>query len=136
LLARRYKVEGVGNYENLESILEQQGVEAAYLAVPNHEHRPLAERIARMGVHVLCEKPMAMTEEDCRAMIETAREHEVKLMIAYRLHFDEANLSTVELVKSPRFGDVRMFSSTFSHQVRPGDIRTREEAGGGGLYDL
>src|SRR5467141_1835651 len=46
-----------------------------------------AVRAAKMGVHVLCEKPMAVTVEDCQAMIDAAEENGVKLMIAYRLHF-------------------------------------------------
>jgi glucose-fructose oxidoreductase len=88
-------------------------------------------------VHVLTEKPMAVTEEDCRAMIDACDRHGVKLMVAYRLHFEEANLRAVELVQSGRLGDVRIFNSVFTMTVKEGDIRLNPRAEGGGtLYDI
>lgn len=58
-------------------------------------------------------------------------------MVAYRLHFEEANLRAVDLVQSGKLGHVKLFSSTFTQMVRPGDIRTRgEHVGGGTLYDM
>src|SRR5690348_2593819 len=99
-------------------------------------HREYSERAARAGIHVLCEKPMAVTEEDCRAMIEAARQNRVKLMIAYRLHFEEANLKAIETAQSGKIGDPRVFNSTFTMQVKPGNIRLQSEKGGGTLYDI
>jgi predicted dehydrogenase len=136
-LSERYPdVEATGSYDELESVLEACRVDAAYVAVPNTMHREMMERIAGRYVHVLCEKPMATTVEDCRAMIEAAQRNEIKLMIAYRLHFEEASLRTVELLRSGKIGDPRIFSSVFTHQVREGDIRTSEELGGGALFDM
>jgi predicted dehydrogenase len=60
----------------------------------------------------------------------------VKLMVAYRLHFEEANLKAAELAKFGKIGDPRVFESVFSHVVRPGDIRERVDLGGGAVYDL
>jgi glucose-fructose oxidoreductase len=112
-------------------------VDAVYIALPNHLHRQYTERAARAGVHVLCEKPMAVTEEDCLAMIRTAEENEVKLMVAYRLHFEEANLKAIDLVQAGRLGDPRLFNSVFTMQVKEGDIRLNpRELGGGPLYDI
>jgi glucose-fructose oxidoreductase len=99
-------------------------------------HRDYTVRAAQAGVHVLCEKPMAVTEEDCEVMIAAAKDNEVKLMVAYRLHFEEANLKAVELVQSGTLGDVRFFNSTFTQDVKAGDIRLRKETGGGTLYDI
>ena len=69
-------------------------------------------------------------------MIRAARKHTIKLMIAYRLHFEEANLKAVQLVKSGKIGEPRFFNSLFSLQVKEGNIRTRDDLGGGTLYDL
>jgi predicted dehydrogenase len=96
----------------------------------------MTERVANAGVHVLCEKPMALTSRDCEAMIAVARKNRVKLMIAYRLHFERANLEAVNRIEHGEIGEPRIFSSVFCHQVRPGDIRTRGETGGGALFDL
>jgi glucose-fructose oxidoreductase len=80
---------------------------------------------------------MALTEEDCRAMIEACTRQGVALMIAYRLHFDEANLKAVDLVQAGKLGEARLFHSVFTQQVKPGDIRLRPPAQGGGpLYDI
>src|SRR5438105_1121627 len=111
-------------------------IDAVYIALPNHLHAEYAVRAADAGVHVLCEKPMAMNESECRQMIAAAERNGVKLMIAYRLHFEQANLGVIELVKKEKIGKARFFSSVFSHQVAPGNIRAREDAGGGALYDI
>jgi glucose-fructose oxidoreductase len=57
-------------------------------------------------------------------------------MVAYRLHFEAANLEAVEVATSGRIGEPRYFTSTFSYQVEPGNIRTRGELGGGAIWDL
>ena len=111
-------------------------VDAVYIALPNHLHADYSIRAARAGIHVLCEKPMAVTEKECRAMIQAAERAGIKLMIAYRLHFEEANMTAVRIVRSGKLGNPRFFTSSFSMQVRPDNIRTDKEKGGGTLYDI
>ena len=136
-LGRRYKVKARFSYDQLEEGLKSGAVDAVYIALPNHLHRQYTERAARAGVHVLCEKPMAVTEEDCLAMIDVCEENGVKLMVAYRLHFEEANLTAIDLVQGGRLGDPRLFDSVFTMQVKEGDIRLNpRELGGGPLYDI
>ena len=135
-LGKRYGLKFAGAYDELEDVLGRAEADAVYIAVPNSMHREMTERAARCRKHVLCEKPMAETVEDCRAMIDVCRENGVFLMIAYRLHFEEANLRAIELAQSGRLGDVRIFSSVFSQCVREGDVRTKGELAGGALYDM
>src|SRR5690606_20896202 len=59
-----------------------------------------------------------------------------KIMIAYRLHFDEANMGVVRAVREGKLGVPRAFTSFFSQNVRRGDIRTRRDVGGGALFDV
>jgi glucose-fructose oxidoreductase len=134
-LAGRYGVAAAFGYEDYDACLEQ--VDAVYIALPNHLHREYAVRAAEAGVHVLCEKPLAVTEEDCLAMITAADAHDVRLMTAYRLHFERTNLQAIESVRSGVVGEPRIFHSVFSMQVDEGNIRLNEEdLGGGPLYDL
>jgi predicted dehydrogenase len=135
-LGRRYRVRNTYSYEQYDACLRSGEVDAVYIALPNSMHREYSERAARAGVHVLCEKPMAVTEDDCLAMTEAARQNRVKLMIAYRLHFEEANLNAIEILKSGKIGDPRTFNSTFTMQVKPGNIRLQNDKGGGTLYDI
>src|SRR5688500_591445 len=102
-LARRYRVAATYSYDEFEECLEQ--VDAVYIALPNSMHAEYTIRAARAGVHVLCEKPMAVTARECERMIAAARDHRVKLMIAYRLHFEEINLGAIELVRRGRSGE-------------------------------
>ncbi|HUP64946.1 MAG TPA: Gfo/Idh/MocA family oxidoreductase [Thermoanaerobaculia bacterium] len=135
-LGRKYGVRNLADYDGYDALCESGEIDAVYLAVPNHLHRQYTERAARAGVHVLCEKPMAVTVKDAEAMIAACRKAKVKLMIAYRLHFEEANLEAVRMINSGKIGEPRFFSSDFGLDVRKGDIRVRKETGGGSLWDL
>jgi glucose-fructose oxidoreductase len=134
-LGRRYGVPSHG-YEACAELFASGNVDAVYIGLPNHLHCEYTVLAAEAGVHVLCEKPMAVTSEECEKMLRAAREHRVKLMIAYRLHFDPANLRALELARARKLGEPRIFSSTFSMQVAADNIRTRRETGGGTLYDI
>src|SRR3954454_25393404 len=136
-LGRKYKVQGRYSYQQFEDCLDSGAVDAVYIALPNHLHREYSERALRRGIHVLCEKPMAVTEEDCLSMIRVAEENQAKLMVAYRLHFEEANLKAIDLVQSGKLGEPRLFDSVFTMTVKEGDIRLNpRELGGGTLYDI
>jgi len=135
-LGKRYGLEHLYSYEDYGRALAN--VDAVYLALPNHLHREYTERAAAAGVHVLCEKPMAVTADDCRAMIQAAEQNRVKLMIAYRLHLEAANLHAVEVAQSGTLGELRLFTSEFSQQVADNNVRVEQPVsrGGGPLYDM
>lgn len=136
-LGRKYRVRRTCSYDQYEECLAE-GIDAVYLALPNHLHKEFAVRAANAGVHVLCEKPMAVTEDECRAMIATAQAARVKLMVAYRLHFEKSTLQAIALAKKGALGDLRIFTSTFSQQVVEGNIRVAYSVaqGGGPVYDM
>ena len=135
-LRKKYDLERAYSYEQYDELLKSGEIDAVYIALPNSMHAEYTERAARAGVHVLCEKPMAVTEAECALMARVAREHKVKLMIAYRLHFERANLEAIEIARSGRIGEPRLFTSTFTMQVVPGNIRVKRALGGGVLYDI
>ncbi|HVS66545.1 MAG TPA: Gfo/Idh/MocA family oxidoreductase [Thermoanaerobaculia bacterium] len=137
-LGQEHGVRACYSYDQLEAAVRDEGIDALYLAVPNHLHRDFTLRAAACGAHVLCEKPMAVTEEDCSAMIEACDRAGVKLMVAYRLHFEQANLCAIERVESGRIGVPTLIEAVFSNQVDdPDNIRFDPiERGGGSLYDI
>jgi len=135
-LSRQYGVKETYSYDEYEACLHRGNVEAVYITLPNSMHRSFAIPAAEAGVHVLCEKPLAVTEEECRVMIHACAEHKVKLMTAYRLHFDPGNLQAIDIVQSGKLGPLRIFNSVFPMQVRDGNIRLKKELGGGTLYDI
>jgi predicted dehydrogenase len=135
-LQHRYSVEHALPYERYDDFLKTGAVDAVYIALPNDLHADYAIRAARAGVHVLCEKPIAGLSADAERMISACANFGVKLMIAYRLHFEEANLSAIELVNDGRIGEPRYFSALFSQQILPGNTRTRSIHHGGPLRDI
>jgi predicted dehydrogenase len=132
----KYKGLRTYSYRDYDRCLTDGHIDAVYIALPNSLHCEYAVRAAQAGVHVLCEKPMAVTEQQCRTMMHAAQRSGVRLMIAYRLHFEEANMRTVEIARSGKLGKLRFFSSVFTMQVREGDIRVQRKMGGGTLYDI
>ncbi len=136
-LGRKYGVTQAWSYEEYDEALRADTVDAVYIALPNHLHREFAVRAARAGVHVLCEKPLALSKKDCLAMIRACKQNDVQLMTAYRLHFERANLKAVEIARSGRIGELRVFDSVFTMQVTDKEnIRLRRESGGGPLWDI
>jgi predicted dehydrogenase len=136
-LARKYKVAFALPYEEYDDFLRSGEVQAVYIALPNHLHKDYTVRAARAGVHVLCEKPMAVTPAECREMIEACEEGRVKLMIAYRLHLEQANLTAIDDIRRGRIGRPRYFDSAFSFVLDEDNVRAEPtERGGGPLYDI
>ncbi|MGZ8899775.1 MAG: Gfo/Idh/MocA family protein [Limisphaerales bacterium] len=136
-LAKRYGVENTWSYDEYEECLHSGKVDAVFIALPNDMHREFTVRAARAGVHVLCEKPLAVTARDCQVMIDAAKKNRVKLMTAYRLHMEETNLRANEIAASGKIGELKYFNSCFSFQVTdPDNIRLKEKRGGGTLYDI
>ena len=103
-IARRYRLDHAFSYDEYDECLRQ--VDAVYIALPNSMHAEYTIRAARAGVHVLCEKPMAVTVDECRQMIAACRRARVKLMIAYRLHFEALNLAAIDLARRGDLGDL------------------------------
>ena len=113
--AKRYKLDHAFSYDEFDDCLEV--VDAVYIALPNSMHAGYTIRAARAGVHVLCEKPMAVTVKECGQMIAACRRASVKLMIAYRLHFEALNLEAIDLARKGLLGALKFFNSSFSMTV-------------------
>jgi glucose-fructose oxidoreductase len=135
-LAAAYDVKNCFYYEDYDQCLASGDVDAVFIALPNTMHKEFALRAFEKGVHVLVEKPMEMTSAACQEMIAAGKKADLKLMVAYRLHFEEANLLAVKLLAEQRIGEPRYFSSVFSYQVKPEDFRTNASLGGGPLVDI
>jgi predicted dehydrogenase len=135
-LGKMYQIEHTYLYEQYDELLASGNIDAVYIALPNHLHCEYTVRAAKAGIHVLCEKPMAVTEAECREMIAAAADNRVKLAIAYRLHLEPANLAAVEVLQSGQIGELRIFDSLFTQQTIANNIRLQHSTGGGTLEDI
>jgi predicted dehydrogenase len=135
-LGEEYKVTTTVSYDHYDQLIRSGSIDAVYIALPNNLHADFTIRAARAGVHVVCEKPMARSVGECESMTHACQEHGVKLMIAYRLHFEPGNLKAIEIVNSGELGEPRFFGSIFGQQVPEGNIRLEKSFDGGPLMDV
>src|ERR1700733_7809988 len=125
------------SYENFDEIAHNPNIDAVYVALPNSMHAEYTIRSAKAGKHVLCEKPMSTTVADAEAMIAACKEAKVKLMIAYRLHYEPTTLRAIELIRGGNLGKVQAIVSANGFNIKPGEWRATKTMGGGGpLLDV
>jgi predicted dehydrogenase len=124
-------------YDTYDSLLADPNVDAVYIPLPNSLHKECTIKAAKARKHVLCEKPMARTEEDCLEMISVCRENGVKLMEAFMYRFTLKTAKLKELIYEKVIGDVKHIHSTFRFVMEPGpNIRLDPLLGGGSLWDV
>jgi predicted dehydrogenase len=138
-IAVQYGVDSdsIYSYEDFDRISENKKVQAVYVALPNSMHAEYTIRAAKAGKHVLCEKPMATNVAECEQMIAACKKAGVKLMIAYRCHYEPTNLRAVKLIRDGALGQVQAIESSFGFNINAGEWRlSKKMAGGGPLFDV
>jgi predicted dehydrogenase len=127
----------VYNYENFDSIKDNPDIDIVYIVLPNAMHAEYSIRAAKAGKHVICEKPMAVTIEECESMIMASKEAGKLLSIGYRLHFEPYNLAMAEFGQNRTFGDVKKIIAKDGMDIEPNVWRLNKKlAGGGPLMDV
>src|SRR5208337_4859752 len=111
--------DSIYSYENFDSIVSNKAVDAVYVALPNSMHAEYTIRAAKAGKHVLCEKPMANNVAECEQMIAACKAANVKLMIAYRCHYEPTNLRAIKLIRDGALGQVQSIESPFGFNIAP-----------------
>ena len=124
-------------HASYDDLLADPDVEAVYIPLPNHLHRPWTEQAAAAGKHVLCEKPLAPDAADAAAMARACEEAGVLLAEAYMTPFHPRARALVEEVRNGRVGEIRSAEASFSFPLRDeANHRWRPECGGGALLDV
>jgi predicted dehydrogenase len=131
------KKENVYNYTNFDTIVNNDDIDIVYIVLPNSMHAEFTIRAAKAGKHVICEKPMATSVEDCQKMIDSCNKANVKLSIGYRLHFDPINGYLMELGQNKVLGKMNTEAGFGFTLKNPKKWRLQKTlAGGGPLMDL
>ncbi|HEX8549001.1 MAG TPA: Gfo/Idh/MocA family oxidoreductase [Cytophagaceae bacterium] len=138
--AKRYNIpkKNIYNYKSFDSIIDNKDIDIVYIVLPNFLHAEFTIRAAQAGKHVICEKPMAMNEAECIAMIEACDKAKRKLSIGYRLHFEAYHNEIKRLHNERAFGSVNFIESSFGFSMAdPTTWRLDKDKGGGGaIMDL
>jgi phthalate 4,5-cis-dihydrodiol dehydrogenase len=102
---------GGETFEDAAELCERSSVDVVYIATPPQMHRAHAEMAARNGKHMVVEKPLALSLEDCAAMIETADRYGVKMLAGHTHSFDAPVRKMREIITSGDYGDLTMVRS-------------------------
>jgi len=136
----KYKIpdKNIYNYQTFDSIKDNPDIDIIYVVLPNSMHAEYVIRAAQAGKHVICEKPMALSVEDCDKMIAACKKAGKMLSIGYRLHFEPYNLEMVKLGTKKAYGNIKKISAGFGFPIGdPAQWRWKKDlAGGGPLQDV
>jgi len=128
-------------YSNIDEFFAEADMDAVVLAVPHHIHASLTVRALHAGLHVLIEKPMARTSEECRQMIEAAERNNRTLMVAQNWRYTPWCVAAKEIVESGELGSIQAIRTEWLLNFRPSFpkgswIYNGELAGGGAITSL
>lgn len=126
-------------YDDLESLLRDDNIQAVYLPLANHEHAEWTIRALESGKHVLCEKPMALQPSDIDAIAAAAERRQLKVMEGFMYRFHPQHARVWELLRSGLIGDIRSVRASFSFMMRPARMYRLSETiarGGGAMWDI
>lgn len=111
-IIKEYGGKAYGSYEEL---LADESIDAVSVCVANQNHEEITVAALKAGKHVLCEKPMAMSLEECEHMVETARQENRFLMIGHNQRLAKAHARAKELIQEGLIGNILTFKTCFGH---------------------
>ncbi len=127
----------VYSYDNMNSIANNDEIDIIYIVTPTGTHKDFVVAAANTGKHVWCEKPMAMTVEECQTMIDVCRKNKVKLTLGYRVQHEPNTVKLNGYADSLPFGKVISADAAAGYAGGGGSgWRFEKEMGGGALYDM
>lgn len=140
-LGERFGVRHLYDYANFDTIINNPDIDCVYIVLPVGLHTEYTIRALKAGKHVLCEKPMASTVQECEAMIAAAKSANRQLGVAYRVHFEPTNIEARRRIAAGDIGVVRYGSADAGFDANPDYPPhkwrlTKALGGGGSMYDI
>lgn len=135
----RYKIpdKNVYNYDTMEQMADNPDIDVVYVVTPNALHAEHTLKAAKAGKHVLSEKPMDVSVEKCRQMIDAVKKAGRMLAVGYRCQFDPNHLECRRLATEKVFGELKTIEAGFSRPITANEWRVKKAlAGGGPLMDV
>ena len=130
----------VYNYENFDSIADNDDIDVIYIVLPPLMHKEYVVRAANAGKHVWCEKPMAMNAVECETMIRACSDNKRQLTIGYRMQHEPNTQEVIRFGKEKVYGNVQLITAAAGFKngwKKWTDHWKLEQAkGGGAMYDM
>ena len=125
------------SYGSYEALLKDECIDAVYIPLPNSLHHEWTMRAAEVGKHVLCEKPLALSANECDEMAAAAEAAGVVCLEAFMYRFHPRIDGILDLVGQGAIGELRAMYSAFTFKLTSSDnIRLDPDLGGGSLMDV
>ncbi len=136
---KQYKIpdKNIYNYDNFDSVANNPDIDVIYIVLPPSMHAEYTIRAAKAGKHVWCEKPMAVTEAECKSMIDACNQNKVKLSIGYRMHHEPNTQQIMKWAKSKPYGNIITVSAAAGYfDPRTDHWKQKKAMGGGVMGDM
>src|SRR5450432_3016752 len=125
------------NYQTFDQIANNPDIDIVYVVLPPSMHKEYVVRAANAGKHVWCEKPMAMTVQECQEMIDACKKNKQSLAIGYRLHHEPNTQEYQRIVNQHLLGKVQKLGCAAGYREnRTNHWKQKKEMGGGVMYDM
>jgi predicted dehydrogenase len=125
------------NYQSFDQVANNPDIDIIYVVLPPSMHKEYVIRAANAGKHVFCEKPMALTSDECQAMIDACKSSKRKLAIGYRLQHEPNTQAYRKIVADNSLGKVKSVSCAAGYtENRTNHWKQKKEMGGGVMYDM
>lgn len=136
---RQYGIQdgNVYNYENMHQIANNDDIDVIYIVLPTGLHARYAVIAANTGKHVWCEKPMAVTADQCQQMIDACHKNKVKLSIGYRMQHEPNTQTVMQYAQSRPYGKITGLKAAAGYfDGRTNHWKQNKALGGGAMYDM
>lgn len=129
----------VYSYDTMHEIANNPDIDVIYVVTPTGTHKDFSIRAANAGKHVWCEKPMAMNEAECQAMIDACNKNNVMLSIGYRMQHEPNTRRMAGYAATTPYGKMtalESFAGYGGNGMPQDNWRMQKAMGGGALYDM
>lgn len=136
---KQYKLrdKNIYDYHNFDRIADDPDIDVVYVVLPPSMHREYTVRAANAGKHVWCEKPMALTADECQDMIKACAGNRVKLAIGYRMQHEPNTRQIIDYRRNQTFGKVKLISVAAGYfDPRTDHWKQNRAMGGGAMFDM
>ena len=136
---KKYNIKdgNVYNYDNMGEIANNDAIDVIYIVLPTGLHSEYAIVAANTGKHVWCEKPMAVTAQECQDMIKACKQNKVKLAIGYRMQHEPNTQTIIKYAQTKPYGKIEeVIAEAGYFDNRSNHWKQNKALGGGAMYDM
>src|SRR5262245_51794000 len=136
-MMQKLEDKNIYDYQSFDTIANNPDIDVVYVVLPPSMHAEYTIRAANAGKHVFCEKPMAVSVEECQKMIDACNKNKVKLAIGYRMQHEPNTKKLMEFTRNQTYGKIMKVEAAAGYrESNAGHWKLKKSMGGGSLMDM